>query len=87
MATKNHPDDVTCDRCNGSGYASAAKDMCMEDMPMMLKPIGVYPCPSCNNTGLSFDGQKMAELTEYLEENKELIEQSMLALRAKRKNS
>jgi len=84
MATKNHPDDIECTRCNGSGYASAARDMCMEDMPMMMKPIGVYLCPSCNGSGLSFDGAKMDALTEYLEDNKELIEQSMLALRAKR---
>jgi len=86
MATKNHPDDVVCTRCNGGGYASAARDMGMEDMPMMLKPIGVYPCPSCNGSGLMIDGEKMAQWVEYIEDNKELIEQGMLALKAKRKD-
>jgi hypothetical protein len=85
MASKRHPEDVDCDRCKGTGYASAARDMCMEDMPMMLRPIGVYSCPSCSGSGLMFDGEKMAKLTEYLEDNKELIEESMAALRAKRK--
>jgi DnaJ-class molecular chaperone len=85
-ATKNHPDDVVCTSCNGSGYASAARDMGMEDMPMMLKPIGVYLCPSCNGSGLMIDGEKMSKWVEYLEDNKELIEESMAALRTKRKD-
>ncbi len=41
----------TCPRCNGTGYANAARDSGMEDVPMMLRPIGVYQCPSCNGSG------------------------------------
>jgi DnaJ-class molecular chaperone len=84
MASKNHPDDVACGTCGGTGYQSAAKEMGMEDMPMMMKPIGVWPCNSCQGSGLLIDGEKMAKMTDYLEEHAELIQESMAALRAKR---
>ena len=40
-----------CDRCNGTGWASAARDSGMEDMPVMLRPLGVYRCHNCNGGG------------------------------------
>lgn len=43
-----------CPRCGGSGYRSAAADAGMQDLPVMLQPIGVYPCSSCNGTGKMF---------------------------------
>ena len=42
---------ITCQRCKGSGWANAARDAGMEDMPAMLKPIGVYQCPDCGGNG------------------------------------
>lgn len=41
-----------CTRCNGTGYANAARDMDMEDTPLMHRPLGVYRCDTCNGTGL-----------------------------------
>lgn len=40
-----------CFKCNGTGYASAARDTGMEDAPLMLRPIGLYLCPLCRGTG------------------------------------
>lgn len=50
-----------CDRCNGTGWASAARDSGMEDMPLMLRPIGVYRCDNCNGRG---DTDPFAHLTD-----------------------
>jgi len=84
-----HPDDVVCPTCSGGGYESAAKKMCMEDMPMMYKPIGVWPCTSCNGTGLLIDGAVMEEVLEalkdYAEENPDFLNASFLANRANKK--
>lgn len=40
-----------CDRCDGTGWANAARDSGMEDMPLMLRPLGVYRCDNCNGRG------------------------------------
>ena len=50
-----------CDRCNGTGWANAARDSGMEDMPMMLRPFGVYRCANCGGAG---DTDPFAHLTE-----------------------
>jgi len=43
--------EIRCDRCRGTGYASAARDSGTEDAPMMHVQYGIYRCPSCNGTG------------------------------------
>lgn len=40
-----------CARCRGTGWANAARDSGMEDMPMMLRPLGIYRCSTCGGTG------------------------------------
>ena len=40
-----------CKRCNGSGYANAARDSGMEDAPTRLQPLGVYRCDTCGGAG------------------------------------
>lgn len=50
-----------CDRCDGTGWANAARDSGMEDMPMMLRPLGVYRCANCGGTG---DTDPFAHLTD-----------------------
>jgi hypothetical protein len=42
---------MKCERCNGTGWASAAKDAGMSNAPDYLKPIGVYRCYGCDGTG------------------------------------
>lgn len=49
-----------CDRCDGTGWANAARDSGMEDMPMMLRPLGVYYCDNCGGRG---DTDPFAHLT------------------------
>lgn len=68
MARKIHRDDLICPTCAGGGYESAAKKMGMEDMPMMHKPIGLWPCTGCNGTGLLIDGAAMEEVLEALKD-------------------
>lgn len=50
-----------CDRCNGTGWANAARDSGMGDMPAMMRPLGVYRCDNCGGTG---DSDPFAHLTE-----------------------
>lgn len=89
--TKTHPNDVACPTCSGGGYESAAKKMCMEDMPLMHRPIGVWPCTSCNGTGLLIDGAAMEEMTkaleDYVKDNPDFLSESFLANRANNKQS
>ena len=40
-----------CRRCNGTGWANAARDSGMEDAPIMQRPLGVYRCDTCGGTG------------------------------------
>lgn len=69
---------IECTRCNGTGYASAARDSGMEDMPMMFRPIGVYPCSNCGGTGklgLTEEDEEvlLRAVDEALNRNPELI--------------
>lgn len=43
--------ETRCERCKGTGYANAARDSGMEDMPMLLQPMGVFRCPNCDGKG------------------------------------
>lgn len=43
--------ETRCERCKGTGYANAARDSGMEDMPMLLQPMGVFQCPNCGGSG------------------------------------
>lgn len=57
-----------CDRCRGSGWASAARDSGTENMPPMLQQIGVYPCSTCNGTGkLGFTDEQEEEIRNVVE--------------------
>ncbi len=48
---------MKCERCNGTGWASAAKDAGMSNVPDYLKPIGVYRCYGCDGTGkIGYEG-------------------------------
>lgn len=63
----------TCDRCCGTGYASAARDSGMEDAPRMLRPIGIYSCPTCGGTGKrGFTDEQMAALLSTAERQQQL---------------
>ena len=90
-ASKEHPEDVTCSTCDGSGYNSAARQAgyTAENMltanPMTV-PIGTWPCESCGGTGKLIDGEKLSQLKEYIGDNKELIENAMLTEKTKRKD-
>lgn len=42
-----------CTRCQGTGWASAARDAGMEDAPFLVRPIGVFQCPSCGGSQFS----------------------------------
>lgn len=42
---------MKCERCNGSGYQTAAKEMGMEDYPKMQRPLGIWRCDYCGGTG------------------------------------
>lgn len=57
-----------CSRCNGTGYANAARDSGMEDAPVMDRPIGVYRCPSCGGTGKFGFSTIEAEVTAEAQE-------------------
>lgn len=91
MGSKTHPNDVTCPTCSGGGWQSAAKEMGMEDMPLMHRPIGVWPCTSCHGTGLLIDGAAMEEMTkalkDYIKDNPDFLTDSFLADRALKKSS
>ena len=50
-----------CDRCDGTGWANAARDSGMGDMPLMLQPLGVYRCDNCGGRG---DTDPFARLTD-----------------------
>ncbi len=54
-------DMAECSRCNGTGWANAARDSGMEGMPVMLQPLGVYRCTSCGGTG---DTNPLAHLSD-----------------------
>lgn len=56
--------ETRCERCKGTGYANAACDYGMEDLPMLLHPIGVYQCPSCCGTGKIGISDEAAELLQ-----------------------
>ena len=43
--------ETRCERCKGTGYANAARDSGMGDLPMLLQPIGVFQCLTCNGSG------------------------------------
>ena len=43
--------ETRCERCKGTGYANVARDSGMEDLPMLLQPIGVFRCPNCCGSG------------------------------------
>ena len=44
--------ETRCERCKGTGWANAARDSGAEDLPMLLRPIGVYQCPTCGGSGI-----------------------------------
>ena len=54
--------ETRCERYKGTGYANAARDSGMEDLPMLLQPIGVYRCSSCNGSGRVGISDEAAEL-------------------------
>lgn len=54
--------ETRCERCNGTGYANAARDSGMEDLPMMLQPIGAYQCTTCDGSGKVGLSDEAAEL-------------------------
>ena len=43
--------ETRCERCKGTGYANVARDSGMEDLPMLLQPIGVFRCTNCCGSG------------------------------------
>lgn len=57
-----------CTRCRGTGWANAARDSGMEDVPLMLRPLGVYRCTNCGGTG---DTDLFARLTSAQREELE----------------
>lgn len=58
-----------CDRCNGSGYANAARDSGMESAPSIMQPMGVYTCPICDGEGsYGFDEEDIKEMAKKLDE-------------------
>lgn len=95
MVSKEHLDDVLCETCDGSGYDSAARQAgytaeSMKTANPMHIPLGVWPCTSCNGTGKLIDGAKMEQmqnqLKEYVGDNKDLINGSILAEKDKKKD-
>ena len=40
-----------CDRCNGTGYSSAAKESGTENAHWTQVQYGVFTCPTCNGSG------------------------------------
>lgn len=54
--------ETRCERCKGTGYANAARDSGMEDLPMLLQPIGVFQCPNCCGSGRVGISDEAAEL-------------------------
>jgi len=44
-----------CKKCNGTGYQSAAKEMGMENLPFLQRPLGIWQCDYCNGTGEEYN--------------------------------
>lgn len=56
---------TTCTRCNGTGYASAAKDSGTENMHLLHQQIGVYKCTTCSGSGkLGFSEEDIEALNK-----------------------
>lgn len=55
----------TCTRCNGSGYANAARDSGRENAPLLIRPIGVYHCTTCGGSGkIGFDEKEFKAMLD-----------------------
>ena len=61
-----------CNKCNGSGYTSAAKQMGMQGYPIFQQPIGVSRCSVCGGSGKLLSLDPFEGLTE--EEIKKILD-------------
>lgn len=67
-----------CKRCRGTGWANAARDSGTENLPAMLRPIGVYRCETCNGTGkLGISDDHLAEIENAVKRQKATVPENL----------
>lgn len=62
-----------CERCRGTGYASAAHDSGKEHLPPLLQPLGVYKCTTCDGTGQLLDIEELLAQASLFAKRRERI--------------